>query len=67
MQQQPTQICAAAIAHNIIQQWPGLVKDLDAPIIIMDVPQIPGIGKTRPDLVNKHTDGNIEDIYTELG
>ena len=26
----------------------------------MDVPQTPGIDKTRPDLVNKHTDGNIK-------
>ena len=53
-------IRAAAIAHNIIRQWSGLVKDLDASIIIMDVPQTPGIDKTRPDLVNKHTDGNIK-------
>ena len=54
-------IHAAAIAHNIIRQWSGLVKDLDASIIIMDVPQIPGIDKTRLDLVKKHADNNTKD------
>ena len=56
-------IRAAAIAHNIIRQWSGLVKDLDASIIIMDVPQIPGIGTTDPTWLTSIQMGILR-IYT---